>query len=295
MNKLILCGVALAALAGPSAAFAQQHSLAEDAAAFGAREAVSYPRLSPDGSSVLYLTPGPGGKAFAVISNLETRKTSVMTATDGNPKSLSFCNYASSSRAVCSVYANVKTRGILVEMGRQIALDTDGSNPKLLGQPRRNTDAYLRQFDGAVLDWRGGRDGKVLMEREYVPEEGKIGSSIVDKRQGLGVDLVDATTLRSTQVEKPNRFASGYMADGRGNVRIMANQEDDNHGQITGRIKYFYRTTASRDWKTLVDFQEDQFKPLEIDADLDSLYALKRRMAATHCTGSSLTDPAPKP
>lgn len=277
MRSIFLMGAAIGALFSSSASFAQQHSLAEDAAAFGAREAVSRPRLSPDGSSVLYLTPGPGAKTYAVISNLDTGKSNVMIATDGSPESLSVCNFASATRAVCAINANVKTIGYLVGMRRQIAMDLDGSHPKLLGQPQRDTDAYLRQYDAAILDWRGGRDGQVLMERQYVPEVGKIGTNIIDSRQGLGVDLVDTATLRSTQVEKPNRFASGFMTDGRGNVRIMAVVEDDQHGQVTGRIKYFYRTAGTRDWKTLVDYQEDQFEPLEVDADLDSVYALRKK------------------
>ena len=36
--------------------------LESDAKAFGARDAVIAPDLSPDGSSVVYLTPGPGRK-----------------------------------------------------------------------------------------------------------------------------------------------------------------------------------------------------------------------------------------
>ena len=66
-------------------ASAQDAGLAADAKAFGSREAVISPRLSPDGSSVMYLTPGHGPKTFAVISNLVTGKTAVMTAADAVP------------------------------------------------------------------------------------------------------------------------------------------------------------------------------------------------------------------
>jgi hypothetical protein len=41
--------------------------------------------------------------------------------------------------------------------------------------------------------------------------------------------------------------------------------------------KYLYRTENSRDWKTLVQYQEKEFEPLEIDADINSLYALKKK------------------
>lgn len=272
-------GAAVAALVIAAPAAAQQaHSLAEDAAAFGAREAVSSPGLSPDGSSVLYLTPGPGPKTFAVISNLQTGKSNVMVSTDGKPESLYDCSYSASDRAVCAIYAVVDTIGMDLTMTRQVAVNLDGSDPKLLGQPERNTDAYLRSFDAAVLDWRQARDGKVLMERQYVPEAGKIDSNISDKRQGLGVDLVDTRTLRSVMVEPANKMASDYMTDHRGNVRLMSVNERDNSWTLTGRTKHFYRTPGSRDWKTLSDYQKDEdFEPLAIDADLNAVYALKKR------------------
>ena len=278
MKALLFRSVAVAALCYSAAAVAQTtHTLAEDAAAFGARERVVAARLSPDGSSVMYLTPGPGAQTFAVISNLETGKSDIVVRSDGNPETLRWCNYSAPTRAVCSFAANVDTLGYLIGMQRLIAMDTNGMDAKLLGQPERFTDAYLRQFDAAVLDWRNAADGSVLMEREYVPEAGKIGSNIVDSREGVGVDLVDTRTLKSSPVERPNPAASGYLTDGRGQVRIMEVVEDDHHGQVTGREKFYYRTQNSRDWKTLVEFQKEQFEPLAVDAELNSVYALKKK------------------
>lgn len=279
VNKFWLRGAAIAALAIAAPAAAQQaHSLAEDAAAFGARQAVASPGLSPDGSSVLYLTPGPGLKTFAVISNLQTGKSNVLVSTDGSPESLYDCTYSASDRAVCGIYAIVDTIGYKITMTRQVAMDTDGANAKLLGQPVRNTDAYIRQFDTAVVDWRQARDGKVLMERYYVPEAGKVGSNIVDTKEGLGVDLVDTRTLKTSMVEPANKQSSGYMTDHRGNVRLMTVLERERGGKLTGRVKYFYRTPGSREWKSLVDYQDnDEFDPLAIDAELNALYALKKK------------------
>ncbi|MFL6725164.1 MAG: S9 family peptidase, partial [Sphingomicrobium sp.] len=278
MKVLLFRSAAVAALCYSAAAVAQTtHTLAEDAAAFGARERVVAARLSPDGASVMYLTPGPGPQTFAVISNLGSGKSDVVVSSDGKPEVLRWCNYSAPTRAVCSFAANVDTLGYLVGMQRLIAMDTNGTNAKLLGQPERHTDAYLRQFDAAVLDWRNAADGSVLMAREYVPEAGKIGTNIVDSREGLGVDLVDTRTLKSTAVERPNAAASGYLTDGRGQVRLMEVVEDDHQGQVTGRTKFYYRTQTSRDWKTLVDFQKEQFEALAVDADLDAVYALKKK------------------
>lgn len=277
MKNLLFCGAAVAATLQPVAAYAQQHTLADDAAAFGAREAVVAARLSPDGSSVIYLTPGPGPKTFAVITNLATGKSNIVVSSDGSPESLRWCNYAAPTRAVCRIDANVDTIGYLLTIQRLMAMDTSGGDAKLLGQPTRDTDAYLRQFDGSVLDWRGGVDGRVLMQRQYVPEGGKIGTTIVDNREGLGVDLVDTATLRASQVEKPNKASSGYMTDGRGNVRVMSVLERTGDGDISGRTKYFYRTQGSRDWRQVVAYQKEDFEPLAIDADLNALYALKKK------------------
>jgi len=45
---------------------------------------------------------------------------------------------------------------------------------------------------------------------------------------------------------------------------------------LTGRLRYYYRTQGSRDWKPLTEYSDpENFQPLAIDATIDSLYALK--------------------
>jgi dipeptidyl aminopeptidase/acylaminoacyl peptidase len=259
-------------------AFGQDAGLTADAKAFGAREAVIAPKLSPDGTSVLYVTPGPGPKTFAVISDLVTGKSTVFTSADGSPDVLRWCDFAAPDRAVCQVTGNVDRPEGVVPIQRLIAMDTDGSKPKLLGQPRSFYDAAIRQFDGTVLDWGKRTDGELLMAREYIPEAGKIGSNIVRKKSGLGVDRVDSRSAHASPVEPAKDTASAYISDGRGDVRIMRVDEFKATGELTGRVKYFYRDQASHDWKTLVDYADwqEQMQPLAVDADINSLYALKK-------------------
>jgi hypothetical protein len=98
--------VALLACAGlfiAAPALAQDAGLVADAKAFGSREAVLKPKLSPDGTSVMYITPGYGPKSYAVISNLVTGKTTAFTASDGKPDVLRWCDYAALDLAVCRV------------------------------------------------------------------------------------------------------------------------------------------------------------------------------------------------
>ena len=257
------------------------HSLADDAAAFGARPAVGAPRLSPDGSSVMYITPGPGPRGYAVISNLETGKTNVMTSVDGNPEILNWCNYSSSDRAVCRISALTHQLAQILGFQRLVSMNIDGTDGKLLGQRSSFYDTYLRQSDGVILDWNGARDGKVLMERSYIPEGGQaaVESRLARSKSGLGVDVVDTRTLQASSVETPREEASDYMTDGRGNVRIMRVDEVRQFNALTGQIKYFYRTAGSHDWKTLVDYGEydEQIEPLAIDADINAVYVLKKK------------------
>ena len=277
LNRLFLAASSLA-LAASGASHAQPvNSLAADAAAFGAREAVHNPTLASNGSQIMYLTPGPGPATVAVITDLVGGKTQTVVSSDGKPEKLVWCNYASQSRTVCRFRGEIEQGGDLVGFGRLVAIDSDGARPKLLGQPSSNYDAWMRQDDGSIIDWLGGATGSVLMSRQYVPEEGKIGSNIIQKKRGLGVDRIDVASLRSDTVESPRDGISAYLTDGRGTVRLTQATEVNPGGMLTGRARYMYRTKASRDWKPLIGFHDyDEFAPLAIDGEADLLYVLKK-------------------
>ena len=277
--KLRFALLACAGLFVSASAVGQDAALIADAKAFGSREAVIEPRLSPDGTSIMYITPGPGPKTYAVISNLITGKTSAFAKADGRPDVLRWCDFAAPDRAVCRITGAVNNSGVLIGFSRLLSMGTDGKDPKQLGQPSSYFDSGLRQVDATVLDWGDRTNGKLLMERNYVPEEGKIGTRMVQTKSGLGVDRVDTRTVQADTVELAKDTASDYLSDGRGNVRIMRVDQTETNGTLTGRVKYFYRQQGSRDWKTLVDFEQsdDQIQPLAVDADIDSVYALKKK------------------
>jgi len=274
---LLASAIGLFSFAQP--AFCQ--SLLADAKAFGARQAVQAPDLSADGSTVVYVTPGPGRKSIAVVGNLDTGKFTQMAASDGGADTLRWCNFVSATRSVCQITGlNTQAYSEVIGFSRLISLNTDGSDPKQLGQSQSAYDAYLRQFDASVVDWLQGTDDKLLLQRAYVPEEYKTNTRLVRTKQGLGVDLVDASSLRSSPVEQPRDGASAYMSDGRGHVRLLTVAGTSNVGTLTGQISYLYRTAASRDWKPLTivaNAENPDFEPLAIDASIDSLYALKKR------------------
>lgn len=220
----------------------------DDAAAFGSREAVSAPAVSADGSSVIYLTPGPGPATVAVISNLSTGQSQIVIGSSGKPEALSWCRFASPSRTVCRTTALSDQGDQIIGASRLVAVDRDGSKIKLLGQTRSAYDAYARQYDGKIIDWLGSTDGKVLMSREYVPEEGKTGTLLVRTKSGLGVDRVDTSSLRSDTVETPRVNVSDYATDGLGVVRLRELYETGANGYLTGLLRYDYRKPGSKDW-----------------------------------------------
>jgi dipeptidyl aminopeptidase/acylaminoacyl peptidase len=264
-----------------SIASAQTHSLAEDAAAFGAREAVRAPDLSPDGNSILYLTPAPGPATGAVITNLVTGKTQVVSRTEGKPESFEWCRFGSPTRLVCRLSAMTNQGNELIGFARLVSMNDDGSDAKLLGQSKSAYGERLSQFDGSIIDWLGGGSGTVLMTRDYVADVNKLNTRILRTKSGFGVDRVDIKSLSSDSVEPPagdsRTPVSGYMTDGKGTVRLMSISEFTPQGYLSGRLRYEYRAPGSRDWEELVPYQKDEFQPLAIDAGSNRLYALKKR------------------
>jgi dienelactone hydrolase len=259
-----------------STSSAQQNSLATDAAAFGAREAASSMDLSPDGNRVVYVGPGSGRVSIISVADLTTGNAKPIFKSTADPEVFSWCAFAGNDRLACRYYAILSDAGHLLGFGRMIALGTDGSDVKQLGQRRSDYDARIRQFDGAVIDWLPGNDGSVMMTRDFVPEEGKMDTNIVQTADGLGVVKIDTRSLKIDILERPSRNAGNFMSDGNGHVRLMEIPEVTPGASVTGRIRYQYRTANSRDWKMLVDFQKDEFVPLAIDSTIDSLYALKK-------------------
>lgn len=266
----------MALVMAPLPARAQQNSLAADAAAFGAREAAENMDLSPDGTHVVYVGPGPNRMSVVLVADLTTGEAKPVLKAAADPEIFSWCAFASNARLACRYYGATMDADHILGFGRMISLGIDGSNVKPLGQSASAYDARARQFDGSIIDWLPGEGNSVLMTRDFIPEEGKMDTNIIRNADGLGVIKIDVATLKTETVERPSRTIGDFMSNGNGHVRIMAIPEVTRDGSLTGRTRYQYRTANSRDWQMLVDYQQDDFVPLAIDATIDSLYALKK-------------------
>src|SRR3546814_14743523 len=101
-----VAAVSLAAIACPASA--QQMSDADAATAFGKRESVLDASLSPDGSKIATVVPGPGqGTVLAVIDVASGASTPIHFA-DGNPLALASCGRADRESVGCGKVGSVR-------------------------------------------------------------------------------------------------------------------------------------------------------------------------------------------
>jgi acetyl esterase/lipase len=277
MSKSYTLMVALLYACAPS--HAQEARSFDAASAFGARASISHLSLSPDGMSVAYVTPSEGqGSAAFTLGLAKGSVPKLALTSDGKPFRLERCDWVSGERLVCTVFgllsSNDKEIGLL-PVSRVVAVNSDGTNLRLLST--RDT-ARTRGFQlggGGVIDWLPDEAGAVPMVRAHLPGEANRQGKV-----GVGVDWIDTSTLAAREVEPPAPGGVGFLSDGRGTVRIMESvQHQHGNGQQTGILAFFYRLPGSREWRKLGDYDEtnhEGFLPLAVDHDLNVAYGFKK-------------------
>ncbi|MFK3891058.1 alpha/beta hydrolase family protein [Sphingomonas sp. NPDC079357] len=272
-------GVALAALLAGTNAAVQAAPGGEDLAAkFGAREAVRQVSLAPDGSHIAYIVPSGTHGSAAVIVDLVSGKMTPLDLGDGGKVTPQRCGWASASRLICKFYGIGDYGAQRIPFTRLLAFDADGSHPLYLGRKTHHAERP-NQFDGDVIDWRMG-DGKVLMQRNFVPERAELGSNLGnDGRDGLGVELVDAATGKAELIERPDGDTEDYYADGQGNIRLKVELPRGADGQLKGDAIYSYRPTGQSKWtlfsKSLRDDRQS-LDPIGVDGTRNVAFATRR-------------------
>jgi dipeptidyl aminopeptidase/acylaminoacyl peptidase len=283
----------LSLLSASSAVHAKNESAAE---AFGKREGIEDISLSPDGMKVAYIEPaaGQGNRLFTVDLTSGGTPRSVLFAS-GDPERLNNCDWVSNARLVCSIYAVSEVAGERISATRVIAVNSDGSELKMLSKRQGQNADRFAFFGGSVIDLLPGDDGAVLMGREYVPESA-TGTMIAKDEDGLGVDRVDTLKLGAKRVVRANKTATNYISDGEGNVRIMSLMVQ-NGGYDAGRRRFLYRDIKGSGWTLLSEYDlttEDGFYPVAVDPVENAAYGYEKlngRMALYKVT---LVDGLPK-
>jgi acetyl esterase/lipase len=277
MRFVTLLAASAAGLCVSSPLVAADPSLIADAKAFGTRQSVESVDISPSGKRILVIDPGPGKSSVLSIVDVASGAVKPILKSDADPEGLFWCKFESDDELICRYGGSTYYEDLLVGFSRLIAIDANGQNVRQLGQPSHFMEEGIRQYDGAVLDWLPEEDGALLMARTYNRQVGTTGTRFNDSRKGLGVDRIKLADMKASEVEKPQPTGSGYMTDGRGNVRMIAFSGTDGDS-LTGRISWRYRTKGSREWREFGIYDtvnETGYYPLAVDHSCDCVYALK--------------------
>lgn len=235
------CGAALAAPA------------ADNAMRFGAREFVQHVSLSPDGKQIAYVVPTSGAGTKIVTQAAEPNApTKTVAAFDGIPERAVRCNWVSNQRLSCLIYGVNK---VPAGFTRNLAINTDGTNPQLIGN--WGSRAY---WGGMVVDWLVDAPNSVLMFNG-------------------GVVRVDTVTGKSVLVETSTRTTVEYLSDGRGEIRIRGLRRLEGDGYETGVTGYYYRLKGAKDWRLLSSHNTETktgFNPFAIDREENVAYGFDK-------------------
>ena len=269
---LSFCALAMASATAPVAAADPQ---VDKAAQFGALESVHDISLSPDGNRIAFISPAPDrSRQLFVVDTAEGAAPRRILSSNGADSSMAWCGWITNSRLACLAYARGDYNGRIVGATRIFALDADGKNIRDLSNRLSHRSIYADFRGGSVIDWSASDNGSLLMTRSYVPEE-ELGTRMLSKAEGLGVDRVDSVNAKASRVEAPNRDAIHYLSDGHGRVRIMATQgSTGSSGQIASTIRYLVRPKDGGGWKPLAQYDvvtEQGFYPVAIDPATDSV------------------------
>ena len=253
-------------------------SAKEAASLFGAREGIIDASLSPDGTKIALVVPGPKQSTVVQVLDLKTSAATPVNFANGDPMTLTGCGWASDTRLVCTLYGiSNRNSGGWLAYQRLIAMDADGANPIPLGARERVQD-WAQQSDGYVIDWRDGKSDSVLLARSYLPSRSD-GMRAGGMANGLGVDLLDTRTGKVEHVESANVRADNYLGDGLGNVRIMSLDSVRMGRETRGISEFFYRIAGSRDWRpftTYFSVSEEGGYPIAVDGTANVAYTLKK-------------------
>lgn len=230
--------------------------------------------LSPDGTKIAFISPGPGLQTDLYSIDLTKGNTPVrVTTSSGDPESLFWCGWVSNQRLACKVGGLKEYAGDIYGFSSVFAVNADGSDPKLLSKkPPRNAIGYSLG-GGNIIDWLPQEDNMVLMTRRHL-KEGAAGTLIKKLNDGLAVERIDTLTGKSKMIERPKTEAVEYITDGIGNVRIKGSRIKKGSTELdSGQIEYFYQ--SNNDWRSMgrLDYSNRTgFSPYAVDPKTDRVY-----------------------
>ena len=275
-SRIMLLAGATAALCAPVATLADP--ALDLARKFGARESVQQVSLSPSGTKLAVIVPAPaGGQALAVVDLAGDASLRPILRAKGGEQELSYCRWATDSTLICSALYRRDGPDGPEYFSRLFTVDSASGGTKMLSQDTSNRGIYEMNYGGALIDWVAeGRPGKVLMTRQFVPQN-SLNTGIKSDLEGFGVEAVDVETQKRAVVEKPRGESGAFISDGQGTVRVMGMYPRHPTGYLKGVVDYQYRRKGSRDWEKLGQSTfgaqtESGFHPSAVDSTADVVY-----------------------
>lgn len=260
---------------------------------FAAREDVRQISMSPDGTRVAFISSRQKtGEVVNVVQLADGALKPILSST-GEDQHLYNCSWISGERLICNFSMRVERAGTLATFTRMVAVNADGSDMKVLEDNRSAFRTLgFSQYGGTVIDLNAGKPGEVLVTHEYVPESSE-NTRLAETRDGLGVDRLDATSLRRKVIESPQRSAVEYISDGHGNVRVMGLRPLGGNGYASTYIEYVYRKKDDTRWSALSSVQFPDgvirgFDPIAVDPTQDLVYGFDQKDGFTALYSVSL-------
>ena len=276
---LVVC---FASLTAPLWAQGSDEGIKETAARYGVRPSVLDISLSPSGTKIAWIAPGP--EHTEVLNVYDMNGTDGIEAIITNTEQagdLSYCDWVTDTRLLCGVVGMGKrSDGVLIPFSRMFAINADGSDVKVISKRKSLRALRFNQDGGRVIALDvAGMPGEVLLTRNYIKDR-STGTRLANStKEGLGVDRVDIENARRRSVEAPDPFASYYLADETGVVRFKSRSLVDPLGRQTGERVYLYRPQGEDGWKklssTLGEEELSGFRPIAVSAGANALYGYR--------------------
>lgn len=271
--------VGVASLAVPAAA-QDVESLEDTAARFGVRASVLDISLSPSGSKIAWVAPGPEHTEVLKIFDLNSDAGVQMIIRNTEKiADLGSCDWVTDERLICKVYGMARRGdGLLVPFDRMFSINDDGSKAQQISERQSWRALGFNQDGGDIvaLDIKG-QEGQVLITRNLI-RENSIGTRLANKKEGLAVERLDINNGRRKGVESADELVSRYIADENGEVRFKVRSLVDGNGRLTGKRVYMYRPAGGGSWKRLEDISLggspiEGYSPIAVSAADNTLYA----------------------
>jgi dipeptidyl aminopeptidase/acylaminoacyl peptidase len=285
--SLVAFGLSASGLTLSAPAYAQNESaedkeLADTAMRFGIRGSVLDISLSPSGNKIAWIAAGPEhSEALNVIDLTSGAGAKTIMRNTQIFSDLAECNWATDEFLVCQTAGvGVSSDGVILPFDRLLAVNDDGTDVKRVTERESTLATRTTQFGGDIvaLDF-GEEPGQILVTRDQMREVA-TGTRLGRNEEGLAVDRFDIESGRRRPVERPDRLASHYVADGSGNVRIKVRRPIDNVGNISSTRIVLYRKKGSTDWEqlgaSLNGVVLTDLRPIAIDESRDVAFAFER-------------------